>query len=431
MSRVCVVGLGYVGLPTAVILASRGHAVTGCDVAPHVVAAVASGAAHFREPDLDMLLGAALRSGRLAVQAAPAPADVFVIAVPTPITTARRADLAHVEAAVAAIAPVLRPGNTVILESTCPVGTTERIAARLAALRPDLVLPRHGGAAPKGCVHVAHCPERVLPGRMLQEIVANDRVIGGLTLACAARAAALYRSFATGALRLTDSRTAEFVKLAENAFRDVNIAFANEVALLCEGFGIDPWAAIALANQHPRVDILRPGPGVGGHCIAVDPWFLVEGAPDATPLIQAARGVNDAKPARLVAWLRAAALAAARPAVGCFGLAYKADVDDLRESPAVAIVAALAAPGDIEVLVCEPWIAALPPALAALPGLRLVDSPAALGPPVLAFLVAHAAFRAIPRAALAGRQVLDPVGLFAGAGTDRADGPPADDPGWL
>jgi UDP-N-acetyl-D-mannosaminuronic acid dehydrogenase len=411
MSRVCVIGLGYIGLPTAAMLAARGHEVVGCDISPRLVTLVNAGQAHFREPDLDMLLAAAVQTGRLRAQAAPSPAEFFVIAVPTPLREGHRPDISCVEAAADSIAPVLRAGDTVILESTCPVGTTERLAARLAASRPDLPFPMRGEPAAAGAVHLAHCPERVLPGSTLRELVENDRVIGGLGEDCAARALTLYESFMQGRAFLCDSRTAEFVKLAENAYRDVNIAFANEAAAICERLGVDPWQAIALANRHPRVNILRPGPGVGGHCIAVDPWFLVDSAPEEARLIHAARAVNDARPGQVAARVRAHAARFRAPVVACLGLAYKPDVDDLRESPALQVLRDLAGPADLELLACDPWIGALPPDL---PGVRLVEAEAALArADIVAVLVGHSAFRRLDRASFLDKVVVDAVGLLA------------------
>ncbi|MGK7868353.1 UDP-N-acetyl-D-mannosamine dehydrogenase [Falsiroseomonas sp. E2-1-a20] len=414
VTDVCVMGLGYVGLPAAAMLASRGHRVVGCDTDPRVVAAVAAGQAHFREPDLDMLLAAALTTGRLRAQGVPAPAGVFVIAVPTPLGPGNRPDLSRVTMAVAAIAPLLRPGDLVLLESTCPVGTTEALAAQIAAGRPDLVLPRRGAPAPAGCVHLAHCPERVLPGSMLRELVANDRIIGGLTPDCAERARAIYASFVTGRCWLTDSRTAELAKLAENAFRDVNIAFANELAAVCEGLEVDPWAAIALANRHPRVAILQPGAGVGGHCIAVDPWFLADAAPDQARLIRTARAVNDARPGQVAAQVRALARGVAEPVVACLGLTYKADVEDLRGSPALAIAEELSRDGTLSLLCCDPLLPALPPPLAGRTNVALAGVEAALArADILAILVPHRAFREIDPARLRRRPVVDAVGLLA------------------
>jgi UDP-N-acetyl-D-mannosaminuronic acid dehydrogenase len=409
--RVSVIGLGYIGLPTAALLAEAGHDVIGCDTRPETVALVNEGRAAFREPDLDALLARAWTAGRLRAAAAPQPAAFHLIAVPTPFAAGHRPDLSHVEAAADSLAPVLRPGDTVILESTVPVGTTERLAARLASARPDLALPRRGLPTAPGAVHVAHCPERVMPGRTLRELVRNDRVIGGLGEGCARRAAELYRGVVRGELVLADCRMAELVKLAENAFRDVNIAFANELAGICGQFGLDVWQAIALANRHPRVEVLRPGAGVGGHCIAVDPWFLVDGAPERTPLIRAARAVNDATPRRIAAQVREAAGRFAAPRIACLGLAYKPDVEDLRESPALSVAAELAQAG-LRVTVCDPFVAELPPALA---GATLREAAAAVAEAdIVAILVPHTPFRALDPALFRGKAVVDAVGLLAG-----------------
>jgi UDP-N-acetyl-D-mannosaminuronic acid dehydrogenase len=305
---------------------------------------------------------------------------------------------------------VLRRGDTVIVESTVPVGATERLAARLAAARPDLGVPPRGAVAPGG-IHVAHCPERVIPGNTLHELVHNDRVIGGLGAECAARAAALYRGTVRGALLLTDCRTAELVKLAENAFRDVNIAFANELALVSATLGVDVWQAIALANRHPRVNVLSPGAGVGGHCIAVDPWFLVHGAPDDARLIRTAREVNDAVPGRIARRVRDACARRGTARVACLGLAYKPDADDLRESPALAVALDLARDG-FAVTVADPFVAELPPALRGLPNVALAAATAAIAAAdVVAMLVAHTPFRDLPAALFAGKEVVDAVGV--------------------
>ena len=414
LSRVCVLGLGSIGLPTAAMLASRGVEVIGCDIDPRVVARVNAGRPHVREPDLDRLLAQAVRTGRLRAQGEPAEAEAFLIAVPTPVGRDHAPDLSFVDAAARSIAPLLRPGDLVVLESTVPVGTTERIAANLAAARPDLAFPRYGETPPRGAVHVAHCPERVLPSAILRELVANDRVLGGLTPACAEKARALYATFVTAALLLTDCRTAELVKLAENAFRDVNLAFANELAAICERLGVDVWRAIALANRHPRVAILRPGAGVGGHCIPLDPWFLIGAAPDEARLLRTARAVNDDQPMRVAARIAAAASSLREPVVACFGLTYKPDVADLRESPALAIVHALAERGGLELFVCDPWVEALPESLAGSCSARLVGPEEALArADVVAFLVPHAAFRGIDPERLAGKRVIDPAGVLA------------------
>ncbi|HET6380855.1 MAG TPA: UDP-N-acetyl-D-mannosamine dehydrogenase [candidate division Zixibacteria bacterium] len=353
--RVCVLGLGYIGLPTAALLASRGHQVAGVDVNPDVVGTVNRGEVHISEPDLAALVRVAVESGRLRAHDAPQPADVFMICVPTPFhpgTDPPEPNLDYVRSAARSIAPVLHPGNLVIVESTCPVGATEEVAALL----------REAGA-PDG-VHVAHAPERVLPGRILAELTENDRIVGGVTPEASERAAAFYRGFVQGAVLTTDARTAEMVKLVENSFRDVNIAFANEVSMLAERLGIDAWELIRLANRHPRVSILQPGPGVGGHCIAVDPWFIVAQNPTLARLIRSAREVNDAKTEWTVAQIRAEAGRLAeregirgRPVrIAALGLAYKPNTDDLRESPALAVARGLQRAG-FEVLASEPHLA--------------------------------------------------------------------------
>jgi UDP-N-acetyl-D-mannosaminuronic acid dehydrogenase len=402
MSTVCVHGLGHIGLPTAAMLAAAGHDVVGCDTNPAVVALVAAGRAGFREPDLDALVARAGRSGRFRAQATPAPAAFHLIAVPTPCLAGQLPDLRCVEAATDALAPLLRAGDTVILESTVPVGTTEALAARLRSLRPDLRVP--------GEVALAYCPERVLPGRILRELAENDRVVGGLTPACAAAAAALYRGFVRGEVILTEARMAELVKLAENAFRDVNIAFANELSLLCDRLGVDARRAIALANRHPRVQVLQPGVGVGGHCIPIDPWFLAVAAPEEARLIRTARAVNDDIPRRIAQRLRDAAARFDAPRLACLGLAYKPDVGDLRESPALAIVAALLRDG-LDVVVADPFVAALP---ASLGGVALMETAEAVAAAdIVAILVAHTPYRALDPAIFAGKVVLDAVGLLA------------------
>lgn len=300
-SRVCVIGMGYIGLPTAATFASRGLEVVGVDVNPRVVSRINEGRAHFAEPELDMLLSAAVTTGKLRAVEKPEPADAFIIAVPTPLQ-GNKADMSYVQAAAASIAPVLAAGNLVILESTSPVGTTSRLGSELARARPDLRFP-DGKGGPVD-VHVAHCPERILPGHMVRELVENDRIVGGLTEECSERAKELYQIFVRGRCMVTSAGTAELIKLAENAYRDVNIAFANELSIICDGLGLNVWDVIALANRHPRVSILRPGAGVGGHCIAVDPWFIVQSAPEQARLIKAARYVNESKPRFIIDQIR-------------------------------------------------------------------------------------------------------------------------------
>lgn len=394
--RISVIGLGYIGLPTAAMFASRRLPVIGVDVNPHAVETINRGEIHIVEPDLDIAVRSAVSGGYLRATLTPEPADVFVIAVPTPIIAeTRQPDLGYVEQASRAIAPVLAPGNLVILESTSPVGATEQMAAWLAAARPDMSFPQTAGEASD--IRVAHCPERVLPGKVMQELIHNDRVIGGMTALCSARAVALYRHFVEGECVITDARTAEMAKLTENSFRDVNIAFANELSMLCHEFGIDVWELIALANRHPRVNILQPGPGVGGHCIAVDPWFIVASAPEHAPLIRTAREVNDAKPHWVIAQVEAAvAQAGGAPRIACYGLAFKPDIDDLRESPAIEIVAELAVRFAGQVVAVEPNITAMPASLAAVP---LVDTDAAASAAIHVMLVDHREFRGMAKPA--------------------------------
>jgi UDP-N-acetyl-D-mannosaminuronic acid dehydrogenase len=401
----CVIGLGYIGLPTAAVLARAGHRVIGVDVNAQVVATVNQGLIHIVEPDLDQAVAAAVASVALSAQLTPAPADVFLIAVPTPFRSGTgdsaqsgipQPNIDYVLAAARAIAPVLQPGNLVLLESTSPVGTTEQVAhviEELSGLNTEQL-------------HIAYCPERVLPGRILQELLSNDRVIGGLTPAAAEAGEAFYATFCQGRLLTTTARTAELVKLTENSFRDVNIAFANELSLVCDRLGINVREMIRLANHHPRVNVLQPGCGVGGHCIAVDPWFIAAEAPDCTPLIQTARRVNDGKSRWVIEQVQARAAALedqlGRPArIGCLGLAFKPDVDDLRESPALHITIELLMAG-LEVLACEPNLHDHP--TIKLHSLEQVLADADL----LVFLVAHTPFRSLD---LIGRTVFDLCGV--------------------
>jgi UDP-N-acetyl-D-mannosaminuronic acid dehydrogenase len=411
VSTVCVVGLGYIGLPTAAMLASKGDRVVGFDVDRKIIDSVNLGQAHFFEPELDMLLSAAVSTGRLKAQHQPTVAEYYIIAVPTPFKANRQPDLSFVDDAVASIAPFLTRGATIVLESTCPVGTTERAARSLAKLRPDLRFPEFGDDAGPSDVAMAHCPERVLPGRMVHELVWNDRIIGGMTRTCAEKASALYKTFVAGNCFVTDCRTAELVKLVENSFRDVNIAFANELSSICSHMDIDVWKVIELANKHPRVNILSPGAGVGGHCIAVDPWFIVDAVPEHTALIRTARNVNDGKPQAVAREIVAHASKFKRPVVACFGVSYKADVEDVRESPALEIVKELLS-ANVAVVVCDPLVKALPQSLANHPLLETADAEAALGKAdIVAFLVGHSAFRALRRADFSTKIVVDPIGL--------------------
>jgi len=408
-ATVCVIGLGYVGLPTAAVMASRGLDVTGVDVNNRAVELINQGKVHIIEPDLDILVNGAVAMGKLKASLAPVPADAFIIAVPTPFKDDHVPDLSYVKAAAKAIAPVLKAGDLIIIESTSPVGTTEQLSQWLASDRPDLKFPTAGENSENCNMYVAHSPERVLPGRVLIELVSNDRVIGGITEKCAEQAAALYDQVIDGKSLLTTARTAELVKLAENAYRDVNIAFANEMGNVCDEMDIDVWEATKLANRHPRVNILNPGPGVGGHCIAVDPWFIVDGAPDQTPLIQAARHVNDQKPLSVVQQVIKAAENFTNPVVACLGLAYKADIDDLRESPAVEITRLVADQG-ITVIAVEPYVETLPEVLADVEKARLDDALAKAD--ILVLLTDHSPFKAIDPATLKGKTVIDTRGLW-------------------
>ncbi len=412
-ARIAVVGLGYIGLPTAAVFAENGLEVLGVDVNPAVIASINAGRPHFGEPNLDALVRRVVEGGKLRAGLDVAPADAFIIAVPTPLRghgASATPDVSYVENAARAVAPVLTAGNLVILESTSPVGTTERMATILAELRPDLTFPQQKGEMAE--IQVAHCPERVLPGRILEEVVNNPRVIGGMTRRCAQRALALYRMVVRGECRVTTARTAELAKLTENAYRDVNIAFANELSFICDKLKVNVWDLIAMANLHPRVNILSPGPGVGGHCIAVDPWFIVATNPDEAKLIRAAREINDAKPDYVVAKVRERAAALKRPVIACLGLAYKKDVDDLRESPAVEIVRKLAEAKLGELLVVEPHIGRLPAELSGL-GLELHDFDAAVERANLVLLlVDHQGFLQVDRDVLKDKFVIDTRGVW-------------------
>lgn len=418
--NVVVLGLGYIGLPTAAVIARTGARVLGIDVHQSVVDTINSGRVHIEEVDLDGLVSGVVARGHLRASTAIEPADVFVIAVPTPFADDRSPDIAYVLEAATSLAPVLKAGDTVILESTSPVGTTEKVRDLLARLRPDLRAPGVGEGADYA---VAYCPERVLPGRILVELIDNDRVIGGITPRCARKALTFYRRFVRGACVTTNARAAEMTKLTENAFRDVNIAFANELSLVAETMGVDVWEVIRLANRHPRVNILQPGPGVGGHCIAVDPWFLVAADPANTPLIRTAREVNDGKTDHVIA--RAAAMIEANPGVpvACLGLAFKANIDDFRESPALKIATALAARFGNRIRIVEPYAAQLPAALATT-GATLIDIDTAIERcPVMIVLVDHDVFRSVPLEERDGKQVLDTRGIWPDQPQPRASGP--------
>lgn len=342
---VCVIGLGYIGLPTASLLGTKGYKVHGVDTSKHIVDTINKGLIHIVEPELDILVKSAVQSGNFSASLEPQKADIFIIAVPTPLESDHQPDLSYVETATKMIAPHVKKGDLVILESTSPIGTTEKVVA--ATLR------EHGCDLDNG-IYVAHCPERVLPGKIISEMVQNDRIVGGINTISTEKAIEFYKTFVSGEVIATDSSTAELAKLVENSFRDVNIAFANELSLICDKEKISIWEVIKLANRHPRVNILNPGPGVGGHCIAVDPWFIVSRAPELARLIKTAREVNDSKPDWVVEKVKSSASKFKKPVIGCLGLAFKADVDDLRESPALEIVRRLIKEDIGEIIVSEP-----------------------------------------------------------------------------
>lgn len=420
LNTISIIGLGYIGLPTATLFASRKMRVIGVDVSSHVVDTINRGNIHIVEPELDILVHAAVGAGYLRATTRVEPADAFIIAVPTPLTAERRPDLSYIESAAKSIAPVLAKGNLVILESTSSVGATELLANWLAEIRPDLTFPQQTGDASD--IRIAHCPERVLPGRIVHELVVNDRVIGGMTSRCSEAAIALYSLVVQGDCIVTDVRTAEMCKLAENSFRDVNIAFANELSMICDKHGIDVWELIKLANRHPRVNILQPGCGVGGHCIAVDPWFIVDGAPEDAKLIRAARGVNDEKPewvvrkvGQAVEELVHSGMAVEDICIACLGITYKADIDDLRESPALEVAQALASCHGGKIMVVEPNLQALPEELAEGQTILSALDEAIAEARVLVLLVDHVEFKNL-KPELNGRQVLvDTRGIWKNA----------------
>lgn len=416
--RVSVIGLGYIGLPTAAMFASRKVKVTGVDVNQSVVDTINKGEIHIVEPELDMIVHATVSEGLLRASVAPEAADAFLIAVPTPFKENNQPDLSYIKAASKAIAPVLKKGDLVILESTSPVGTTEQMVEWLAEEREDLRFPFNSFDKPD--INIAHCPERVLPGHVVRELVENDRVIGGITAECSAKASELYKIFVKGDCIITNARTAEMAKLTENSFRDINIAFANELSIICDKLGIDVWELIELANRHPRVSILNPGAGVGGHCIAVDPWFIVSKTPDEAKLIHTARKVNDDKPHWVVEKVKSAlseylmanpTLSVKQVKIACYGLAFKPDIDDLRESPALQIVSQLSAIYPENLIISEPNIQDLPKTLEQ-HKLWKGEQEFIEEADIHLFLVAHKQYSVIPQKMNPKSVVIDVVGLF-------------------
>ena len=413
--KISVIGLGYIGLPTAAVLASRQVEVIGVDVNQHAVDTINKGEIHIVEPELDILVRAAVQTGYLRATTVPEKADAFMVAVPTPFKGDHEPDLSYIESAAKAIAPVLEKGNMVILESTSPVGATEKMMYWMQEVRSDLSFPAFG-SDDMADIFVAYCPERVLPGHVVRELVENDRIIGGVTTQCAERASELYKIFVEADCLITDCRTAELSKLVENSFRDVNISFANELSLICDKLEINVWELIKLANRHPRVNILQPGPGVGGHCIAVDPWFIVDSAPEEAKLIHAARTVNDGKPDFVLKKINQAVVAIGKKkselTIACLGLAFKPDIDDLRESPALDIAQQVGLMGFMKLMVVEPNIGELPAGFDDA-SVDLVEINVALAEAdVVVLLVDHASFKTMDLRLLSGKKVVDTRGIW-------------------
>ena len=413
---VSVIGLGYIGLPTAAVLASKKISVIGVDVNQHAVDVTNQGKIHIVEPELDVLVHKAVQDNYLKAVTEPEKADVFMVAVPTPFKGNYEPDLSYIESAAKAIAPVLEKGNLVILESTSPVGATEKMMQWMKVGRPDLNFPEYGDNNSEYDIAVAHCPERVLPGHVIRELVENDRIIGGVTVRCAEQARDLYKIFVEADCLITDCRTAELSKLVENSFRDVNIAFANELSLICDKLDINVWEMIKLANRHPRVNILQPGPGVGGHCIAVDPWFIVDSAPDEAKLIKTARLVNDGKPDFVLGKVSEAVLSIGKEreelTIACLGLAFKPDIDDLRESPALNIAKQIDLMKFNKVLLVEPNIVQAPNGFKA--GTEIIPMDEAIKTAdIIILLVDHSPFKTMDLSLLSGKQVVDTRGIWA------------------
>lgn len=411
IESVAVIGLGYIGLPTAAILAGNGLDVAGVDVNPNTVASVSKGEVPFVEPDLASYVAGAVSQQKLSATSDTPKAQAYIVAVPTPFNADRTADVSYIEAAARGIAPQLEGGELIILESTSPPGTTQHLGEYLIGLRPDLSLD---GAGSRPSIHVAHCPERVLPGRIMIELVTNDRIVGGLTPEAAELARALYAVFCQGEILVTDAATAEMAKLVENSYRDVNIAFANELSVISDKLGINVWELIRLANHHPRVNILQPGPGVGGHCIAVDPWFIVAAAPEEAQLIRQARETNDSKPDWVVKKVMDLTAGKADPIIAVLGLAFKANIDDLRESPAIAITEALTRKLDAaKFLVVEPHVEELPRQLADVGNITLgALEPSLAAADIVLLLVDHDVFKEVDVATLRDKGVVDTRGLW-------------------
>lgn len=411
---VAFVGLGYIGLPTAVVMANSGLNVTGVDVIPDKVEAINRGEVTIVEPGLDTELRNALASGRFKASTEMPKADCYIVAVPTPFLADHSVDMRFIYSAAESIAPMLEGGELIVLESTSPPLTTQKMAEKIIELRPELCIDGQDNPDNRPTIFFAHCPERILPGKAMEELRTNDRIIGGMSPAATERARETYATFCRGELLETDDRTAELAKLTENSFRDVNIAFANELSVICDSLGIDVWQLIELANHHPRVNILQPGPGVGGHCIAVDPWFIVSASPEHSRLIRMAREVNDAKPEWVLQKIAEAASTSGADTLAVLGLAFKPNIDDLRESPALEIAKAVAERfPEKTILAVEPNVDKLPAVLSDFANVRIASLDEALeNADVLALLVDHDEFKKVPAAKLKAKGVVDTKGLW-------------------
>jgi UDP-N-acetyl-D-mannosaminuronic acid dehydrogenase len=413
---VSIIGLGYIGLPTAAILASNNIKVLGIDNNENTVSLINKGQIHIVEPNLDTLVKKVVSNGNLKAFVKPIPADVFMIAVPTPFKNKNEPDLSYIESAVKDISNVVKEGNMIILESTVPVGTTEKIKKWLLAERPELTFPENNHEITNGDINIAHCPERVLPGDVLNELVNNDRIIGGLSTFCANRAKIFYQDFVKGECITTDCRTAELSKLVENSYRDVNIAFANELSLISDKLDINVWELIKLANLHPRVNILKPGPGVGGHCIAVDPWFIVDSAPEESKLISTARLINDFKPEFVCKKIEQAASKTLKInselKILSLGLSFKPNIDDLRESPAMTIAKQIESMGFKNSYICEPNIKELPKLFNENKSELIMLNQVINDVDIVVVLVDHDEFKNLDLSFFDGKQVVDTRGIL-------------------
>jgi UDP-N-acetyl-D-mannosaminuronic acid dehydrogenase len=407
--KISVLGLGYVGLPTAALFASKGIQVTGFDINQQLIDIINSGDVHISEPGLKEMVKSVVSTGYLKAVNSLQAADVFIIAVPTPINDDKSPNLMAFEQAIGLIAPILQKGNLIIIESTVPLKTVEATAYTFSKMRPDLAFPVK--QALQADIAIAYCPERVLPGQTLHELRTNARTIGGLNEISASRAAEVYRLICEGELLLTDALTAEMVKLIENAYRDVNIAFANELSMLCDECEINVHQIIDLANRHPRVNILNPGPGVGGHCIPIDPWFIVDAFPERARIIRTAREVNDTKTAYVLQQIIDEAKNYKSPKIAILGISYKANIDDFRESPALRIIQQLLHLDNI-MYIADPYFKELPQGLNEMACLNFVSiEEAILAANIVVILVGHDQIRALSNESLQGKRVIDTLGI--------------------